>query len=349
MSKNYQNDLQDEINRKADEIIMQLPPFSAAFFDHMKTIDRSARTRLQYAYDLKRFFDHLQSQSGFRDIDVSKCYKASEIVDILSYSDIQEYLNTLNSSEYTDKLGKKHSKRNSSSYKARNISSLRSLFKYYYKLGDTEKDFSTLLELPKIKNNEKFPLDSSQILRMLDVINNDDDATEFQKTRDTAILTMLFGTGMRVSELVGIDLSDIDLKKKSIVITRKGGDQDVVLYGDEVAEALSAYLQERDEFIQIQPETALLLSNRKKRISVRTIQDMVSKTAHKAGLSNINVTPHSARHTYGSSLYKNTGDIYLVADSLHHSSIQTTRRYAKMSDEYRKKAQEHSSDVFKAD
>ena len=347
MSKHSQDIIQEDIGLKADEITSLLPEFTHKYFDHMNTIDRSPRTRLQYAYDLKRFFDYLQNQPGFKDVNLKTSPAA--VLDVLSYDDIQEYLNTLNESTYTDIFGKSRKKINSSSFKARNISVLRSFYKFYYKHGEIEKDMANLMEMPKIRNTEKFVLDSSQVNRMLDAVENHTrKGSAKNRLRDKAILTLLFGTGIRVSELVGIDISDVDFINASIVVTRKGGDQDIVYFGPEVEESIQKYLQyERPEYTTQGSEDALFLSNRKQRLSVRMVQELVGTYAIEAGLSNMNVTPHSARRSFGTHLYNMTGDLYLVADTLHHQSIQTTRRYAKISEDNKRKVQKYSSDLFK--
>ena len=349
MPHNYHDELQHDINIKADEIISELPDFAQRFFNNMKTIDRSARTRLQYAYDIKRFFSFVQAQPGFKDVDLHRCSNAS-ILDLLSFDDIQEYLNTLNESSYTDSTGNIKEKTNSSSFKARNISALRSFYKFYFKHGDIEKDMANLLEIPKVKNIEKFPLDKSQVQRMLDAIDSHADKTNVNhRYRDKAILTLLFGTGIRVSELVAINVEDIDFYNASILITRKGGDQDIVYFATEVEQALQLYLENERSLLNLaNNEHALFLSNRKQRISVRMVQEMMNTYSKEAGI-NMKVTPHTARRTFGTALYDASGDLYLVADSLHHSSIQTTRRYAKMSEDHKRMAQKLSSGLFTKD
>ena len=343
MSKQYQDELQSSINLKADEIIKQLPDFAHKYFDHLKTIDRSARTRLQYAYDLKRFFDFLQEQSGFADIKLSSA--SANVLDLLSYDDIQEYLNTLNESQYVDYKGKVHNKKNSSSFKARNISTLRSFYKFYYKHGEIEKDMANLMEMPKIKNVEKFALNQDQINRLIDAVEQKPKNKHIY--RDKAILTILFLNGIRVSELVGIDIGDIDFNAGTVVINRKGGDQDLIYLSDLARDAIITYLEnERAKDLRNQDERALFVSGKNQRISVRMVQDLVSKYSALAGLSNMHVTPHTARRTYGTYLYEQTGDIYLVAETLHHSSIQTTRRYAKMNENYKKRAKELSDSML---
>ena len=162
---------------------------------------------------------------------------------------------------------------------------------------------------------------------------------DITKVRDLAIVTLLLGTGIRVSECVGLDLNDVDFKNHGIRITRKGGNQVVVYFGDEVESALLSYLQERSAVIPLSGhENALFLSIQKRRITVKSVERLVKKYA---GLVTQvkKITPHKLRSTYGTQLYKQTGDIYLVADVLGHSDVNTTKKhYAAMEDERRRMA-----------
>ena len=144
-----------------------------------------------------------------------------------------------------------------------------------------------------------------------------------------AILTLLLGTGIRVSECVGLDLNDIDPKNNGIKVHRKGGSEVMVYFGDEVAEALDAYLDERLEMEPQEGSTeAVFLSMQNRRINVRSVVTTVK-----------NITPHKLRSTYGTTLYQETGDIYLVADVLGHKDVNTTKKhYAAQADSRRRMA-----------
>ena len=145
---------------------------------------------------------------------------------------------------------------------------------------------------------------------------------------------------MRVSELVGLDLQHIDLNINGLLVTRKGGNQAILYFPDEVADVLRAYLPYRRN-LQAMPghENALFLSLQKKRISVDAIENMVKKYARIAAPLKRKISPHKLRATFGTNLYHETGDIYLVADVLGHADVNTTRRhYADMSDDRRRMA-----------
>jgi site-specific recombinase XerD len=136
---------------------------------------------------------------------------------------------------------------------------------------------------------------------------------------------------------VGLDLTDINFDDGCLMIHRKGGYDSAVYFGEEVEEALTAYLEEREKITPAPGnENALFLSLQRKRISTRAVEKMVSKYA--ANVTGKHITPHKLRATYGSSLYQATGDIYLVADTLGHTSVETTKTYyAQMPEENRRR------------
>ena len=159
------------------------------------------------------------------------------------------------------------------------------------------------------------------------------------KLRDVALLTLLLGTGIRVSECVGIDIKDVNFEVGGIKIRRKGGYETVIYFGSEVETALLDYLETREHCIpESGHEEALFLSLQNKRISVRAVENLVKKYASRVTTLK-KITPHKLRSTYGTSLYKETGDIYLVADVLGHKDVNTTRKhYAALEDERRRRA-----------
>ena len=158
------------------------------------------------------------------------------------------------------------------------------------------------------------------------------------KTRDIAILTLLLGTGIRVSECVGLNIEDIDFDTNGFKITRKGGAQTVLYFSEEVATSLQNYLKERlsNEFVSPE-EHALFLSIQNKRIGVRAVEQLVKKYSQDC-IPLKHITPHKLRSTYGTNLYRETGDIYIVADVLGHRDVNTTKKhYAAISEDSRRK------------
>ena len=202
--------------------------------------------------------------------------------------------------------------------------------------------------MPKLHDKAIIRLDTDEVVLLLDFVESAGEhltgqaLNYYKKTRDRdiAILTLLLGTGIRVSECVGLDIKDVDFKNNGIMVTRKGGNQMVVYFGDEVAEALKNYMAGDREAATPLPghEQALFLSTQRKRMGVQAVENMVKKYARQV-TPNKKITPHKLRSTYGTSLYKETGDIYLVADVLGHKDVNTTKKhYAAIDDNRRRKA-----------
>ena len=257
--------------------------------------------------------------------------------------DIEEYLEYLK--YYTDADGVEHT--NNERGLHRKLAALRSFFAYYYKRQMIQNNPTVIVDMPKLHKREIVRLDSDEVANLLDYVEHGGDEMtgmkkvyfEKNKTRNLALFTLLLGTGIRVSECVGLDLEDLDFKNNRIKIVRKGGKEDFVYFGDEVAEALYDYYAERKTISTKEGhEHALFLSVQKRRICVQSIENLVSDCAkHVTTIKHI--TPHKLRSTYGTSLYRETGDIYLVAEVLGHNDVNTTRKhYAALEDDRKRRA-----------
>ena len=258
--------------------------------------------------------------------------------------DIEEYLDYVKI--YSAKSGMENS--NGLTAIKRKLASLRSFYKYFYMREAITYNPVELVAMPKLHEKNIIRLDADEVVDLLDHVESGQQLTKKQqdfhektKVRDLAIMTLLLGTGIRVSECVGLNLSDVDFKNSGISIYRKGGKESVVYFGDEVEEALLAYLAERKTITPCDGhENAFFLSSQKKRINVRSVENLVKKYTRTVTTSK-NITPHKLRSTYGTSLYRETGDIYLVADVLGHSDVNTTRKhYAAQEDEKRRSARD---------
>ena len=256
--------------------------------------------------------------------------------------EIEKYLSYL--TYYTDENGNNYS--NGSKSKARKLSSIRAMFKYFMKKEIISRDPTVSIEMPKIKEKEIIRLETDEISQMLNVTESGEGLTKHQasyhentKIRDTAIVGLLLGTGIRVSELVGIDIKDIDFDNASFVVTRKGGNRVQLYFSDEVGGLLYDYHQLRSskDFAPT-AENAFFLSLQKTRISTRAVENIVKKYSQIATPLK-KITPHKLRSTYGTELYRKTGDIYIVADVLGHKDVNTTKKhYAAISNDTRRKA-----------
>ena len=271
---------------------------------------------------------------------ICKAEKRSLLSELQSY-DIEEYLEYLKVYEKDDSVIT-----NSERGIKRKICSLRAFYNYLYKNHAIENNPAIQVSVPKLHEKVIIRLDPDETARLLDCVESEYSGSDRQnafhqrnKIRDLAMMTLLLGTGIRVSECVGLDIKDVDFKNNGILIRRKGGYEAVVYFGEEVEQALNEYLKERRQII---PETghedALFLSLQNKRLSVRAVEKLVKKYAS-AVTSLKKITPHKLRSTYGTSLYRETGDIYLVADVLGHSDVNTTKKhYAALDDDRRRMA-----------
>lgn len=326
------------------ELIFSLPPFTFEFFRGIEQTT-SSKTRIAYAYDLRVFFDFLDSYH--------KDFKGKEIEDInvklldkITPDHIEMYLEYLNYYTKVDENNNIIEYTNTEKGKARKLASLRTFYNYFYKKQKIKNNPSVLVDLPKIHEKHITRLESDEVAKLLDEVETGNNLTEAQKKfhehtkeRDLALLTLLLGTGIRVSECVGLDINDIDFSVNGIKITRKGGNEVIVYFGEEVEEQLKIYLEKRKKIIpESGHEDALFLSMQNKRLSVRSVQNLVKKYS-KLVTKLKNISPHKLRSTYGTNLYKETGDIYLVADVLGHKDVNTTKKhYAQIQDERRRMA-----------
>lgn len=340
-SLTYYDDLTAKQTIKLRELIKTLPPFAKDFF---RAIDSTTqvRTRIAYAYDLRVFFHFLMDENPvFKKYNITD-FKISDL-DSIESVDLEEYMEYLKVYE-TDE---KHMQ-NTEQGVFRKMSALRSFYAYYYKRQLIEKNPTLLVDMPKIREKEIIRLEADEIASLLDFVEHGGDHLTGQKKayyektkeRDLAIITLLLGTGIRVSELVGLNLDDIDFRSNGLHLIRKGRKEMTVYFGNEVADALEQYIEgTRSHIIPKEGhEDALFYSMQRKRIGVQAVQNLVKKYAKEVTPLK-KITPHKLRSTYGTALYQETDDIYLVAEVLGHSDVNTTRKhYAAMSDTRRRQA-----------
>lgn len=336
---NYHDEQKKQNILKMRAVLEELPPFCKEFFRGIEPYT-SARTRLAYAYDLRMFFEYLHEENrACAKLDIPEI--PLDYLNQITRQDIEEYL------EYVS-LYQKDGKSitNDERGKCRKLASLRSFYNYFYETEKIEKNPAALVPLPKRHDKEIIRLEPNEVAILLDQVEDGTKLTKKEleyhkktKLRDVAILTLLLGTGIRVSECVGLDLQDVDFNAYGIRILRKGGKEAVIYFGDEVGTALLDYLEQREHMIPAEGhENALFLSLQNRRMAVRSVENLVKKYASRVTTLK-KITPHKLRSTYGTSLYQETGDIYLVADVLGHSDVNTTRKhYAAQEDERRRRA-----------
>ncbi len=336
----YHEKVNIENTLRLRELLKSMPPFAKDYFRAIEPTT-STRTRISYAYDIRIFFQFLLEENpAFREKTMQDF--TVDILDQLKPIDIEEYLEYLKVYDTNDNL-----KTNGERGLKRKMVALRGFYAYYFKREMIKTNPTVLVDMPKIHEKAIVRLDADETASLLDYIEHCGDFLSGQKKiywektkrRDLALVTLLLGTGIRVSECVGLDISDVDFKNNGIKVVRKGGNEMIVYFGEEVESALLDYLEERQGITAIAGhENALFLSTQRRRIGVQAVENLVKKYAGAITTSK-KITPHKLRSTYGTSLYQETNDIYLVADVLGHKDVNTTKKhYAAMDDKRRRAA-----------
>ena len=337
----YRDQTDTENIIKLREVLKTLPSFAK---DYFRAIDATTttKTRISYAYDIRIFFQFLiQENPAYHNYTPSDF--TIDVLDQIQALDIEEYMEYLK--VYKDQ-GDSYVTNGERGLK-RKISALRSFYAYYYKHEMIKTNPTVLIDMPKIHDKAIIRLDTDEVAMLLDAVEHCGDLLTGQKKvyyektkeRDLALITLLLGTGIRVSECVGLDIEDVDFKNNAVKVTRKGGNEMFVYFGDEVEHALKNYLEVRKGITPVAGhEHALFYSTQRKRMGVQAVENLVKKYAREITTTK-KITPHKLRSTYGTALYQETGDIYLVADVLGHKDVNTTKKhYAAIGDERRRKA-----------
>lgn len=339
MEENYFSKRDEDNVLKIREIRKNLPAFCGEFFRGIEPYT-TPLTRLGYARDIKIFLDFLigEVEEFFQkpilqfDIDDLNKVNSTHLEMFLEYISLYRI------------DGKTY--RNGEKARCRKLSSVRALLKYFYKKGLIENNVAGKVDTPKVHESQIIRLELDEVEKVLDLADTGEDMTNMQKgfhkhtkSRDYAMLSLFLGTGIRISECVGLNIDDFDFKQNAFKVTRKGGNKVILYFNEEVSDALQNYILERKS-IKPAPgsEKALFLSLQNKRISVRAVEKLVKKYS-----SIVNplkkITPHKLRSTFGTNLYRETNDIYIVADVLGHKDVNTTRKhYAAISDDIRRNA-----------
>ena len=333
MSSNYFLDRDKNNIEKLSRYLESLPKFCYNYFLDLEPYT-STLSRLNYAMDLRVFFDFLAKYKFMcKPTDITE-----ELLNKVTSQDITSYLSYLSYYTFNGKNCK-----NGEKGKARKLSSIRSLFKYLFNKEKISSNVASKVATPKIHSKDILRLEVDEVGRLINQVENPSLLTKQQQgfnkhtqERDVAMLTLFLGTGIRVSECVGLNVEDIDFDNNAFKITRKGGNQVILYFGEEVKESLLKWLEVRNQKKLPESEKALFISLQNRRITVRAVENLVKKYS-RAVTPLKKISPHKLRSTYGTNLYRETGDIYIVADVLGHKDVNTTRKhYAAISEDKRR-------------
>lgn len=337
MSKDYWNERDDKTLERINELLDNLPDFIGEYENHISD-STAALTREHYIRDITQFFDYI-----CKELKYSSRYDVTiQTLSELSVRFLDSY-----SKHLSNHNAKGESTVMKKTTKCRRLSAVRSLYQYLYDTDQIPQNQMQKIRTPKLDEEEIIRLEDDEVDDLLDAITSGKGTelskraksyNEIQSLRDVTIVSMLLNTGMRVSELVGLDIDDLDLKRFSVRIIGKGHENySTLYYNNDLRELLMHYLTYRNRIEDVKEgsEKALFLSSRKSRIGVRAVEKLVKKYSERAEIRKI--SPHKLRSTYGTKLYSETRDIKAVADALNHKSISTTsRRYVSSSKEVRK-------------
>lgn len=320
---------------RIDELLTELPAFCSDYFLGIES-RTSCKTRLNYAYDLRIFFDFLRSRKFPQKTVLELTLDDMNSVQAI---DIEQFISYLSHYRFN---GKRLSCDERA--KARKLSTVRALFKFFFNKGLLDVNHTAKVATPKLHDKEIIRLNEGEVSELIEITESGNGLSkhaegyhEKTKIRDTAIITLFLGTGIRISELVGLDNDSFDFEENSFVVTRKGGNKAILYFSNEVKYALQEYIAEKSNDKRIpEGENAFFLSMQYKRINVRSVENLVKKYSQLVSPLK-RITPHKLRSTYGTQLYNKTKDIYIVADVLGHRDVNTTKKhYAAITEENRR-------------
>jgi len=328
------------LNRKFSylrEYTDQLPDFVTEYLIEYYT-GESVNTQIGYAIDIRVFFNYLKSEVLTKIDDIKNI--TIKDIDNLKVTDLirfKSYLREYEQETHTV-TGKiiKRTYRNSAYGINRKMSAVRGMFIYLYKTEQIKENITDKVDFAKLHQKIKKRLTSQETCDLLDVIYNGEKyyegrlLTEYKKrkARDTAIFTTYLGTGIRVSELINLNIEDLDLDTNSFIVTRKGGDQQEIFMPQQVKETITEYLEQEKKLRETIEKGPLFLSRNGKRFTTAGIEKLLKNYCRTVSITNPDKTrPHALRRTFACQLLEDGVDIKMVAELLGHKNIEVTHKY----------------------
>lgn len=307
-----------------------LPDIAVEFLNYMLTIrNKSLKTVQEYYYDLRTFFRFIKltKHPGFKDADFDTIDVRDITLDDIKKIDLADLYSFMS---YTSRM-----RDNTAVTRARKVASLRSFYKYLFSKAKLI-DYNPAAELDSPKVVHRLPkyLNIDESIQLLESVEGDN------RERDYAILVLFLNCGLRLSELVGINLSDI--RGDTLTVIGKGNKERTIYLNQACLNAIDAYRRVRP-VEGVKDKNALFLSERKQRISPKTVQYLVKKYIAAAGLDTRKYSTHKLRHTAATLMYKHGNvDIRALQSILGHASIATTEIYTHVDNEQLRRAVENN-------
>ena len=279
------------------------------FLSHLKyQKNYSPHTVKNYARDLAEFIDYLEAGKSERIIRL-------EQIDHITVRDFLSHL---------------HQGGNQKTSSARKLSALRSFFRYLHREGKIQTNPAKLVNTPRLPQKTPRFLSSSQVDALLQLPD-----TEIPRgIRDRAMMELLYASGLRVSELVQLNLEDLSLDQRLVKVRGKGKKERLVPFGEKAYESLKSYLPVRGRLLKrgatLQELSPLFLNLRGGRLTVRSFQRNLDQYVQKGALL-LDVHPHLLRHSFATHLLNNGADLRSIQELLGHESLSSTQRYTHLS------------------
>jgi integrase/recombinase XerC len=283
------------------------------FAEHLKyERNVSEHTLRNYLSDLEQFHDYLcpaGANGKRRFIDIAQ----------IDHITIREYLATL------------YQERRKKTSIARKLATLRTFFKYLCREQVVEMNPARLVSSPRLEKKLPKALSIDDVIKFIETPESD---TALGK-RDRAILELLYASGMRVAELTGLNLANVDFHHESVLVRGKGRKERIVPFGSKAKQAIQAYLAVRGELLIEAPEEqrdpmALFLNYQGTRITTRSVGRMIDKYVREAAMAG-GVSPHSLRHSFATHLLSAGADLRAIQELLGHARLSTTQIYTHVS------------------
>lgn len=338
MSTDYKRHAELIDTEKTKELLSHLPQFCKEYYKGRK-LKLTAKTQYNYAFKMSVFLRYLHDSNSYFGKKEIKDITLDDL-DKLNRDDIEDFIEWL--SEQKTGRTRGDTATNSASTVDNYLSCLSTYWRYFVSKEKLTKNPFIGIDRNKSRKKNIIFLESDEREEMLDSAWDGCNLTERQQKfrdksnsaiRDATILMVLFDTGIRVSELVGLDVDDIDFKHHGFKVVRKGDKEDFVNFSDATEELLKGYLEERKTYRPLDDEYALFLVSigkyKGERLSVRSVENLVKKYAMASGVPNASkISPHKLRSSYAMAMLDATGNISLVQKQLGHQFIGTTSKYA---------------------
>lgn len=318
------------------KILTKLPDY---VFDYIEVAydGESVNTQIGYSIDIKTFFEYLIKFKfkGITPEDIT-----TDMLNEVTLRDLNGFKAYLREyeTEYVSVSGRviKRIRTNNEYGINRKLSGIRGLFMYLYKNDYLDHNITDKLDFKKLHQKMKRPLNTKDVVGLIDVIYNGENYFEGRhkasylnrKQRDVALFTAYLGTGCRVSELVNLNISDVDFEASSFIITRKGGDRQEIFMPIQVENEMLKYVEERLSSEDTKDTDPLFISRNGKRILPQTVEKNLKNYCIAAGITDPEkMHPHALRRTFACNLIADGVDIKMVAELMGHKNIEVTHRY----------------------